>query len=272
MDERLKNFETIIFEEVEPRIGLVTMNRPDFLNALNLRMLEEFEELSRILSRDDSIRVLILTGAGRGFCAGADLNDAVVYKDTEAFSDPEHFLQIVQERYAGLILGLRALPQPLIAAINGPAAGGGFSMTLACDIRVCTSDASFIASFANIGLSGGELGTSYLLPRLVGMARSADILYTGRKVRAEEAEKIGLVNRVVSREDLLETALSYARPMIAKSIGGLKYTKRVLDQNIDAPSLQAAINLENRNQTMLVFSGDFFKLIQPFFKGKSAGS
>jgi enoyl-CoA hydratase/carnithine racemase len=272
MDDRLKHFETIIFEEVEPRIGLVTLNRPEFLNAINLRMLEDFEELNRTLSRDDAIRVLIITGAGRGFCAGADLNDAVVYKDTEAFADPEHFLQIVQERFAGLILGLRAIPQPLIAAINGPAAGGGFSMTLACDIRICAPEASFIASFANIGLSGGELGTSYLLPRLVGMARAAEILYTGRKMGAEEAEKIGLVNRIVSRDNLLETALSYARPMIAKSIGGLKYTKRVLDQNVDAPSLQAAINLENRNQTILVFSGEFFKLIQPFFKGKAKGS
>jgi enoyl-CoA hydratase/carnithine racemase len=272
MDNRLKHFETIIFEEVEPRIGLVTLNRPEFLNAINLKMLEDFEELNRILSRDDTIRVLIITGAGRGFCAGADLNDAVIYKDTEAFADPEHFLQIVQERFAGLILGLRAIPQPLIAAINGPAAGGGFSVTLACDIRICAPEASFIASFANIGLSGGELGTSYLLPRLVGTARAAEILYTGRKMSAEEAEKIGLVNRMVSRDNLLETALSYARPMIAKSIGGLKYTKRVLDQNVDAPSLQAAINLENRNQTILVFSGEFFKLIQPFFKGKAEGS
>lgn len=109
------------------------------------------------------------------------------------------------------------------------------------------------------------------MPRLIGVARSSEILYTGRKVRADEAERMGLVNQVVPREALIETALSYARPMIAKNVGALKLTKWVLDQNIDAPSLEAAVNLENRNQTIMVFSGEFFKLIQPFFKGGAQG-
>ncbi len=108
----MKEFETFRFEEVEPRVGLVTMNRPEQLNAVNIMMLDEFGELFSLLSKDDAIRVLILTGEGRGFCAGADLNDAVVHKDTEAFSDPENFLRIVQERYAALVLGLRRIPQP----------------------------------------------------------------------------------------------------------------------------------------------------------------
>jgi len=267
----MKAFQTFTVEEIEPRVGLVTLNRPEQLNALNVAMLDDFRELFAVLSQDDALRVLIITGAGRGFCAGADLNDAVVHKDTTAFADPENFLRLVQERYAALILGLRRIPQPVIAAVNGVAAGGGFSMALACDIRVAAPEASFVASFANLGLSGGELGTSYLLPRLIGVARSSEILYTGRKVKADEAERMGLVNRVVPREALIETALSYARPMIAKNVGALKLTKRVLDQNIDAPSLEAAVNLENRNQTIMVFSGEFFKLIQPFFKGGAQG-
>jgi len=267
----MEAFQTFTLEEIEPQIGLVTLNRPDQLNAINVAMLDDFNALFAKLAKDDAIRVLIITGAGRGFCAGADLNDAVVHKDTTAFADPENFLRLVQERYAALILGLRRIPQPIIAAVNGAAAGGGFSMALACDIRVAAPEASFVASFANIGLSGGELGTSYLLPRLIGVARSSEILYTGRKVKAEEAERMGLVNRVVPREALIETALSYARPMIAKNVGALKLTKRVLDQNIDAPSLEAAVNLENRNQTLMVFSGEFFKLIQPFFKGGAKG-
>ena len=258
---------TFTVEEIKPRVGLVTLNRPEQLNALNVAMLDDFRELFAALSQDDALRVLIITGAGRGFCAGADLNDAVVHKDTSAFADPENFLRLVQERYAALILGLRRIPQPIIAAVNGVAAGGGFSMALACDIRVAAPE----ASFANLGLSGGELGTSYLLPRLIGVARSSEILYTGRKVRADEAERMGLVNQVVPREALIETALSYARPMIAKNVGALKLTKWVLDQNIDAPSLEAAVNLENRNQTIMVFSGEFFKLIQPFFKGGAQG-
>ncbi|HOD29770.1 MAG TPA: enoyl-CoA hydratase-related protein [Syntrophales bacterium] len=267
----MKAFQTFTVEEIEPRVGLVTLNRPEQLNAINVAMLDDFRELFAVLSQDDALRVLIITGAGRGFCAGADLNDAVVHKDTSAFADPENFLRLVQERYAALILGLRRIPQPIIAAVNGAAAGGGFSMALACDIRVAAPEASFVASFANIGLSGGELGTSYLLPRLIGVARSSEILYTGRKVKADEAERMGLVNQVVPREALIETALSYARPMIAKNVGALKLTKRVLDQNIDAPSLEAAVNLENRNQTLMVFSGEFFKLIQPFFKGGGKG-
>jgi enoyl-CoA hydratase len=267
----MKAFQTFTVEEIEPRVGLVTLNRPEQLNALNVAMLDDFRELFAVLSQDDALRILIITGAGRGFCAGADLNDAVVHKDTAAFADPENFLRLVQERYAALILGLRRIPQPIIAAVNGVAAGGGFSMALACDIRVAAPEASFVASFANLGLSGGELGTSYLLPRLIGVARSSEILYTGRKVKADEAERMGLVNRVVPREALIETALSYARPMIAKNVGALKLTKRVLDQNIDAPSLEAAVNLENRNQTIMVFSGEFFKLIQPFFKGGAQG-
>ncbi len=262
----MKTYRTFNIEEIEPRVGLVTLNRPEQLNAINVAMLDEFNDLFAVLSKDDAIRVLIITGAGRGFCAGADLNDAVAHRDSEVFADPERFLRLVQERYAALVLGLRRIPQPVIAAVNGAAAGGGFSLALACDIRVATPEASFVASFANIGLTGGELGSSYFLPRLIGVARSSEILLTGRKVRGEEAERMGLVNRLVTTDALLETALSYARPMIAKGVGSLKLTKRALDQNIDAPSLEAAINLENRNQTIMVFSGEFFSLIAPFVK------
>lgn len=267
MSFKAVEFKTLLFEEIEPHIGAVTMNRSDQLNAINLDMLEDFENLFRSLSQDDAIRVLIITGSGRGFSSGADLNDAMVHKDTDAFADPERFLKIVQERYASLILGMRKIPQPIIAAVNGPAAGGGFAMTLASDIRVASPEAYFVASFINIGLSGGELGCSFFLPRLVGLSRASDILYTGRKVRADEAERIGLVSKVVPREALMEEALSYARIMAGKSVGGLKLTKRVLEENLHASSLESAVNLENRNQTVMVFSGEFFKLIHSFFKG-----
>lgn len=262
----MKEFNTLILQKTEDGVGIVTMNRPEQLNATNIEMIEEFDELFKDLSNDDSIRVLIITGKGRGFSAGADIKDAVTYKDSDAFSNPETFIRTVQERYASLILGLRKIPQPVIAAINGPAAGGGFCMALASDIRLACPKAYFVASFINIGLSGGELGSSYLLPRLIGLSRTSDILYTGRKVWADEAEKIGLVSKVVPRQELIETAISYAKMMLAKSTGGLKLTKRVLDQNIDAPSLDAAINLENRNQTIMVFSKEFFNLIEAFAK------
>lgn len=262
----MPQFNTLLFEEREPQIGIVTMNRPDQLNAINLEMLHDFETLFQTLSRDDRIRVLIITGAGRGFSSGADLKDAVEFRESDYFADPEHFMRLVQERYSALILGMRRIPQPIIAAVNGPAAGGGFSMTLASDVRVASPEAFFVGSFINIGLSGGELGCSYLLQRLVGLSRAAEMLLTGRKVSAQEAREMGLVSDVVPRQDLLERAMSYGRAMTGKSPGGLKLTKRVLDESGNAPSLESAVSLENRNQTILLFSGDFFRLIQSFQK------
>jgi len=263
----MEKFNSFTVEEVEPSIGLVTLNRPEKLNAQNVEMITEFEELFKILSDHEcTIKVVIITGAGKAYCSGADLSEATAHKDTDAFSDPELFLKIVQELYSNLITGMRKIPQPIISAVNGAAAGGGFAMTLASDIRVATPEAFFVASFINIGLSGGELGCSYYLPRLVGLSNASDILLTGRKVYGDEAEKIGLVSTVVPREQLIEEALVRARMMAKKSFGALKLTKRVLDQNIDAPSLEAAVNLENRNQAIMVFSGEFFKLIQSFFK------
>ncbi|MCD6281907.1 MAG: enoyl-CoA hydratase/isomerase family protein [Deltaproteobacteria bacterium] len=264
-------FKTLMVKEIEPGIALATMNRPGVLNAINMDMLDDFNRLFRELGDDDSIRVLIITGEGRGFSAGADLNDAITHQDSKAFSDPGSFLKIVQESYAGLILGLRKIPQPVIAAVNGPAAGGGFAIALASDIRIATPGAYFVASFINIGLSGGELGSSYFLPRLVGLSNASDILLTGRKLPADEALRMGLVSKVVQKQGLMDEALSYARMMTEKTPGGLTLTKRVLDQNINAPSIEAAIELENRNQTIMVFSGEFFKLIKSFSKDIDQG-
>ena len=176
----LKTYESLLFEEIEPQVGLITLNRPEKLNAMNMTMVEELHDLLAILSKDDSIRVLILTGQGRGFCSGADLTEAGQNKDRETLS-PESFLRLVQERYAGLILALREIPQPVIAAVNGPAAGGGMALALGADIRLASPEAYFVASFINIGLSGGEMGSSYLLPRLIGLSRAAEVLLNRQK-------------------------------------------------------------------------------------------
>lgn len=254
----------VTLEEIEPGIGLVTMNRPEKLNAINIEVIEAFEALFRALESDESIRVIVLTGAGRGFCSGADLFEAASHSKHEAFSSPEKFLRLVQKRYSNLSYGLRCIPQPVIAAVNGPAAGGGFALALASDVRFATPEGYFVASFINIGLSGGEMGTSYILPRLVGMGRASEILLTGRKVPAEEAERIGLVNRVVPKEDLISESLSTARAMLGKSFSGLRLTKRVLDDNATAGSFAAALELEDRNQTIMVTSHEFFKRVNEF--------
>jgi len=264
--KEIKIYETLLLEEIEPQIGLVTLNRPEKLNAINARMVEDLEDLLLFLLKDNTLRVLILTGQGRGFCSGADLMEAGNSRDREALNDPESFLRLVQERYSNVVLGMRGIPQPIIAAVNGPAAGGGMAIALGADMRLVSPEAYFVASFINIGLSGGEMGSSYLLPRLIGLSRASEILLTGRKVSAHEAERIGLVSKVVDREKLLDEALTYARMMINKSVGGLKLTKRVLEQNLETASLAGALNLENRNQTIMLFSGPFQSLIESFSK------
>jgi enoyl-CoA hydratase len=261
-------YETMVFEETEPGIGLLTLNRPERLNAMNIEMVDEFYELFRRLDEQPDIRVLIVTGAGRGFCSGADLRSERFTSEEyiEAIRSAPVHLELIQKRYCGVMKGLRHISQPVIAAVNGPAAGGGMTMVLASDIIFASPEASFTPSFINIGLSGGELGTTYFLPRMVGIARASEILMTGRTVGAEEAERIGLVTRLVPADALVETAKETARLMLAKSVRGLRLTKETIRQNLDAPSLENAIELENRNQSMLCTAPEFFEAIARFRK------
>ena len=258
-------FSTIRFEEPEAEIGLITLNRPDRLNALNLDMLDDFHTLFEQLRGMEKVRVLIITGEGRGFCSGADIKDSRVRRDASTlFSNAATHLVAIQKKYSDRILEMRRLPQPIIAAVNGPAAGGGMCIALASDVILASPQATFIASFINIGLSGGELGTSYFLPRIVGRARAAEILLTGRTVDAREAERIGLVSRLVEVDDLMDVAMEMARTMLNKSPMGLRLTKEVLNQNLDAPSLEAAIELENRNQSMCCCTSEFMEAVVSF--------
>jgi enoyl-CoA hydratase len=145
---------------------------------------------------------------------------------------------------------MRRIPQPVIAAIKGPAYGGGFAMTLASDVRIAGESAVFCNAFIKIGVSGGDCGTTYLLPRLIGMSKAAEIIYTGRNVDAAEADRIGLVSRVVPDDQILDAALEMAQNFVEKSPLGLKYTKEALNFNVDAPSLEAAVAFENRTQNL----------------------
>ncbi|MEE9419801.1 MAG: enoyl-CoA hydratase-related protein [Desulfatiglandaceae bacterium] len=258
-------FSTIRFEEPEAEIGLITLNRPDRLNALNLDMLDDLHTLFEQLRGMEKVRVLIITGEGRGFCSGADIKDSRVRRDASTlFSNAATHLVAIQKKYSDRILEMRRLPQPIIAAVNGPAAGGGMCIALASDVILASPQATFIASFINIGLSGGELGTSYFLPRIVGRARAAEILLTGRTVDAREAERIGLVSRLVEEDDLMDVAMEMARTMLNKSPMGLRLTKEVLNQNMNAPSLEAAIELENRNQSICCCTPEFMEAVVSF--------
>jgi enoyl-CoA hydratase len=259
-------FKTLRFEEIEAGIGCLTLNRPERLNALSLEMLDELHSfLSRIKTRPE-IRVLILTGEGRGFCSGFDLKDERLQKEAARFlSNPGLHLTAVQKKYGDLVVEMRKIPQPIIAAVNGPAAGGGMCLALASDVILAGPKAAFTPSFINIGLSGGEMGTTYFLPRLVGSTRAAEILMTGRTVDAAEAEKIGLVCRAVPEERLFSEALEVARRMIGKTPLGLRFTKEAMYLNSDA-TLEAAVELENRNQSICCSAPEFLKAVAAFQK------
>ena len=260
-------FETIQFKEPETGIGLITLNRPDRLNALSLDMVGELHDLFHAVRDRKDLRVLVLTGEGRGFCSGADLKDARLRQEFPTSPpDPTVHLVAIQKKYADLVLEMRHLPQPIVAAVNGPAAGGGMCLALASDVVIAGPKAAFTPSFINIGLSGGEMGTSFFLPRKIGSSRAAELLLTGRTVEAQEAEKIGLVSRVVEENRLLGAAMEIARAMLAKSSMGLRFTKEALNLSLTAPSLEAAIEFENRNQSMCCATPDFFKAVEAFMK------
>jgi enoyl-CoA hydratase/carnithine racemase len=235
-------------ELTSPRDGVVlaTLNRPDRYNAMTATMFAELEALAFAINDDPDTRVLILTGAGKAFCAGYDLADADELTTMSAMG-----MLDLQERGARALMALRAVPVPVIAAVNGAAAGGGLSLSLAADIRLAATSAKFNAAFVRIGLSAGDLGASWLLPRMVGPAVAAEIVYTGRLVHAEEAERIGLVNRVVDDANLLAEAIALAELITANSPGGVRLSKRALQANMEVGSFAAAIELENRGQSLL---------------------
>jgi enoyl-CoA hydratase len=201
------------------------------------------------------VRVVVLTGAGRGFCAGLDLGGYGTAPGYEWKGAVEKGLA-VQKHIASLIPHLRSLPQPVIAAVNGPASGGGFALVLGSDIRLAASTARFNAAFIRIGLSACDIGTSWLLPRLVGAARAQELMLTGRLFDAAEALNMGLVTSVMAGDDLLEAAYAKAEEVMLNTPLGVALTKEGMWSALEIPGLQAAIDMENRQQIMASFSDD----------------
>jgi enoyl-CoA hydratase/carnithine racemase len=249
---------TMTLEQPVEGVLVATLNRPDRLNAMTNEMFDELEQLA-LANRFSDLRALIITGAGRAFCAGFDLDDA----DGLSSLSPRGMLT-QQERAARALSGLRGLPMPVIAAVNGPATGGGLALALAADIRIGSTGARFNAAFVRIGLSAGDLGTSWLLPRLIGPARAAEFAYTGRFIEAEEAERIGLLNRVVEPGELLDATLELAGQIAANSPGGVQLSKRALQANMEAGSYAAALELENRGQALLTRGADMPEALAAF--------
>lgn len=238
--------KTILFEKKD-NIGILTLNRPERLNALNLELLKELRNLFTKLNNDLQTRIIILRGAGRGFCAGADVKDMADANDKVLSNQHQYRMQ---QLFANTVLNMRRVHQPIIGAIHGPATGAGFSLALACDVRIAGESTRFNAAFIKIGFSGGDLGSSYFLPRLIGVSRASEYLYTGRFMDAATAEKFGLVSKVVKDDQVDEAALELAREIIQNSPFGVRMTKELINYNIDAPSLESAIQLENRTQVL----------------------
>jgi enoyl-CoA hydratase len=239
-----------VLEREAPGDGVVLLrfNRPERLNALNEALVAELGEACAAIARDRDTRVVVLTGAGRGFCSGIDVRD--FGPSMLEASDPAIDRLRFQEMMAGLPAAIRALPQPVIAAVNGPAVGGGLALCLASDVRICSESASFGNAAILLGLSGAEMGMSYYLPRIVGLSVAADWMLTGRAVSADEAYRCRLVSELVADDRLLDRALELASQIAAHSPLGVQMTKRALQANTDAPDFQAALELENRNQVI----------------------
>ncbi|MCW3041481.1 MAG: putative enoyl-CoA hydratase echA12 [Solirubrobacterales bacterium] len=251
--------ETLLVTRPEPGVLLVTLDRPARLNAMTVQMFDELEQLAIDLRHDADLRVVLLAGAGRAFCAGYDLDEA----DELAQLSARQMLAR-QEHGARALEALRAIPQPLIAAVDGAAAGGGFALALAACIRLASPEARFNAAMVRIGMSAGDLGISWLLPRLVSPGIAAEIMYTGRFVEAAEAERIGLVSRIVPSASLLEECLTLARTIAANSPFGVQLTKRALHANLDGLPLRAAMELENRGQALATRGTDMPEALGAF--------
>lgn len=238
--------DTLSVEQPSDGVALVRLRRPQQLNALNEALVGELQDTLAGIAADPSVRTVVLTGEGRGFCSGLDVRDfGPSMPDASA---PAAVRLRFQEAMTGVPQAFRDLPQPVVAAVNGPAVGGGMSIALACDIRICASSATFANGAITLGLSGGEMGMSYYLPRVVGLSIAGDWMLTGRTVGAEEARDRGLVSELVDDDELLPRALEIAAQIATHSALGTQLTKRALHINTDAPNLAAALDLENRNQ------------------------
>ena len=256
---------TVEISELRDQVALLTLLRPAQRNAMNAALIAGLHEAFAALQSDRSVRVVVLTGAGQGFCAGLDLKEGASPAEVEGLGRAQAGL-VVQQSIARLVPTMRGLRQPIIAAVNGAASGGGLALALASDIRIAARSARFNVAFVRVGLSACDIGVSWLLPRLLGASRAYELMLTGRFVPSDEAERIGLVTRVVDDGDLLDAALETAALIVANSPFGVHMTKEVMWSQLEVGSMQAGIDLENRTQLLASTTGDMVEAMQAFLE------
>ena len=257
----------VLVDRPRPHVAVVRLHRPDRLNALSIELVSELHDTLAGLTEDNDTWVVVLTGSGRAFTSGLDLKDYGIVPNIDGLQ-VGRIAQKAMRHYSRLVPLLRRMPQPVIAAVNGPAYGGGMCLALGADLRFASSSAVFNSTGIVNGLTSTEMGASWLLPRLIGVARSNDLLLTGRVVDAEEALQMGLVSRVLPDDELLPTCLEVAEGMTRYSPYGLSMTKDVLWANLEVASLEAAVELEDRNQLMLGFTENLPEAIRAFDAGR----
>jgi enoyl-CoA hydratase len=261
--------DVLLIDRPDRHVRVLTLNRPDQLNAMNGELCEALHKALEEIRADRSCRAVVLTGAGRGFCAGVDLRGYGSAPGNNGSDEARDALGR-QEHMSRLILRVRETPQPVIAAVNGPAAGFGMALALGCDIRFAARSAIFRVAFLNIGVSNCDMGTSWLLPRLIGAARAHELMLTMRKLGAEEAERIGLT---VSTEDdgaVLNRALEAAGQIAALSPWGVRLTKQGMWTALEMVSERAAVEYEDRQQIMAIHSPAVPEAVAAFLEKRPA--
>ncbi|MDQ2677654.1 MAG: enoyl-CoA hydratase-related protein [Actinomycetota bacterium] len=254
-------------EAVDAAVRIVRLNRPDRLNALSIDLAVALDQALATVGADNAARIVVLTGAGRGFCSGLDLKDYGIIPNIDGLS-VHRIASRSMGIYSQLTRRLRSIPQPVIAAVNGPAFGGGMCLALGADLRIAGDSAEFNATGIVNGLTSAEMGAGWILPRLIGSANSNDLLLTGRRIDAAEALRMGLVSRVVDDGALVDEALSMAASMSKYSHHGLEATKQSLWVEQEISSLHAAIEFEDRNQLMAGFTDNLPEAIRAFDQGR----
>ncbi|KJC33531.1 enoyl-CoA hydratase [Bradyrhizobium sp. LTSP885] len=247
-------------------VDWVTLNRPESLNALDASLIDVLNTYFQGLQRNRDTRVVVLKGAGANFCAGLDLKQAMARRggQTELPGVTESLDS--QRRIADIVMLMRRCPQPIIALVQGAAAGGGFALALAADIRIAAKNARMNCAFIKLGLGGCDIGTSYFLPRLVGVSVASELILTGRFIHANRALAVGLVSEVVDAADLDTAANPYVDAMMTASPVGLRLSKECLNMSVDAGSIEAVIAMEDRNQVLCSRSEDFQEGIKAFLE------
>jgi len=272
-------YKTIKFELRENGIGILTLNRPEKLNAISFQMEEELHQILDKLMINLECRVLIFRGAGRAFSAGTDLQEGLILnskKNPDGYekfyflnvSEPLKRKMYHQWRITQIIMKMRKISQPIIAAVHGSVAGGGFGFAMAADIRIASEDVNFINASINIGLTGADMGSSYFLPRLINLSRASEIIYSGKGVSAIEAEKIGFILKVTDKKNLFDEALKIAEELLTKSPLGLRMTKEALNLSLDSPSLNNILQFENNSIVITFSSKDINEAANAFFGKK----